>query len=514
MTKIKTLFLCLFFLGTFVFCEEFDKSIQRELNVTVNAFDYVLDPFLANYAAEAQILNALYEGLFSYHPQTLEPVPCLAESFKISRNKLTWTFILREGIKFSNGKPITAHDVKRSWLTELNPKTNAPFASLLDCIEGASLFRNGLASEDKVAITVKDEKTLVVRMTSPTGHFSKLLCHHSFAVVSDEPEVYSGPFIMTEYTEEKIILKKNPEYWNAQNVALPGVNIILCADEEQNTFNFNAGKTDWVDGTVNASSILDKNAISLGTQFGTEYLFFKSEKSPWNTDDARNALLYAIPWEELRKNHLVPADTFMIALRGYPDINGIADTDLDYANTLLEKAQIKQNGIIPPVKMAISDTKYSREMAEILEAAFEKIGVSLVVQKTPLSRYLDSIASWDADIFTYSWIGDFADPLAFLELFRGDSSLNVSAWKNPQFDSILKDASAITDEQKRYEKLAEAEQLLLDSGEIIPISHPVSFNVVDFSSVCGWFDNALDIHPFKYIYFKETEQSLLIVKAN
>ena len=243
-------------------------------------------------------------------------------------------------------------------------------------------------------------------------------------------------------------------------------------------------------------------------------MFFKSEKSPWNTDDARNALLYAIPWEELRKNHLVPADTFMIALRGYPDVNGVGDTDLEYALSLLEKADIKKDGKIPPVKMAISDTKYSREMSEILDKAFEKIGVRLEVQKTPLNRYLDSITNWDADIFTYSWIGDFADPLAFLELFRGDSSLNVTAWKNDEYDAIIKEASGITDEEKRYEKLAQAEQLLLDSGEIIPVSHPVSFNVVDFTSVCGWFDNALDIHPFKYIYFKETEQTLLIVKAD
>jgi oligopeptide transport system substrate-binding protein len=514
MTKLKAIILCFFLSVTLLYGGDFDKSVQRTLNVTVNAFEYVLNPFLANYASEAQILNALYEGLFSYHPQTLEPVPCLAESYKISRNKLTWTFNLRDGIKFSNGKPVTSHDIKRSWLTVLSPETDAPFASLLDCIEGATLYRTGQAEADKVGIIAKDDKTLVVRLVSPTGHFSKLLCHHSFSAVSEEMNVYSGAFVLESCSPEKIVLKKNPEYWNAENVAIPGVNIILSGDEEQNTFNFNAGLTDWVDGTVQAENILDKSALALGTQFGTEYLFFKSEKSPWNTDDARNALLYAIPWEELRKNHLVPADTFMIALRGYPDVNGIADTDLDYAVSLLEKANLKKNGVLPPVKIAISDTKYSREMTEILDKAFEKIGVTLEVQKTPLNRYLDSIANWDADIFTYSWIGDFADPLAFLELFRGNSSLNVTAWKNDKYDSILKEAACLTDEQKRYEKLAEAEQILLDSGEIIPVSHPVSFNVVDFTSVCGWFDNALDIHPFKYIYFKETEQTLLIVKAD
>ncbi|MBO7135029.1 MAG: hypothetical protein J6V73_00210 [Spirochaetaceae bacterium] len=119
-----------------------------------------------------------------------------------------------------------------------------------------------------------------------------------------------------------------------------------------------------------------------------------------------------------------------------------------------------------------------------------------------------------ADLFNYIWIGDFADPLAFLELFRSSSSLNVTGWKNSKYDAMLEDAAKITDAAKRYEKLAEAEQLLLDDGAIYPISRTLSVNIIDFDTVKGWFDNALDIHPLKYLKFVMPDPRANVVKAN
>ena len=102
-----------------------------------------------------------------------------------------------------------------------------------------------------------------------------------------------------------------------------------------------------------------------------------------------------------------------------------------------------------------------------------------------------------------SWIGDFADPLAFLELFRPASSLNDSGWNNPAFEQLIVDASSCKQTKDRYAKLAEAEKVLLGDGVILPVAHNPSLNVIDTNGITGWYANALDIHPFKFVRFSQ-----------
>ena len=104
-------------------------------------------------------------------------------------------------------------------------------------------------------------------------------------------------------------------------------------------------------------------------------------------------------------------------------------------------------------------------------------------------------------MFIYTWIGDFADPLAFLELFRGDSTLNDSGWKNAEYDRLINEAAGAGDEE-RYKLLGQAETILLDSCMVIPVHHPVISNVIDKNTCGGWTENAFDIHPLKYLYKK------------
>ncbi|MBO4547288.1 MAG: peptide ABC transporter substrate-binding protein, partial [Treponema sp.] len=98
-------------------------------------------------------------------------------------------------------------------------------------------------------------------------------------------------------------------------------------------------------------------------------------------------------------------------------------------------------------------------------------------------------------------------PLAFLELFRGNSSMNDSHWIDQDFDKLLDQAAWTNESKERNALLAKAEDILLSSGEVIPISHPVTCAVIDLNSVGGWISNAMDIHPFKSIYFKKVEET-------
>lgn len=503
MTKKHICLILLAVLATSLFA--FDIALQRQYVILQGKFDYNLNPHQSSYASEAQILTGLYEGLFSYNPWTLEPVPAIAESYKISRNKKIWTFTIREDAVYSDGTPITPEEIKRSWLELLSPDSDAPFASLLDCIEGAEAYRTGNGSADDVAITTTDNK-LVVTLATPTEHFSKILCHHAFSAVPEEEGVFSGPFTLTEQTDDEIILTKNPLYWDAENVALPSIRIVLSDDTEENTFQYNLGAYDWASDTISAAKVYEANTINLAAEFGTEFLFFMTDKEPWNDPEIREALFLAAPWDKLRDGYYISAETLLLPLSGYPSVDGFTDTDIEEAKRIIADSGLSEEELT--LTYAVSNSAHSIEQAELLAEAWAEIGVTLNIEPVPPLIYLASFDVLGADLYSYNWIGDFADPVAFLELFRSTSSLRETAWTSQEYDDLLTEASMLTNAQDRYKKLAEAEQLLLDSYVIMPLAHSVSLNIIDLQTTGGWYINSLDIHPFKYMYINQTDTAI------
>ena len=477
---------------------------QRGIVIIDTVHDYNLDPHTASYTTEAQLLTGLYEGLFSYDPITLEPKNAICQSYKTSSDKLRWTFTLEKNVKFSDGSPITAETIKTSWINLLKTP-DAPFASLLDCIEGAEGLRKGEGDASNVKIRAKDDYTLIVTLREPTEHLPSILCHHALSAVSERDAVYSGPYTLKSYAQNKLELVKNQKYRDRENVNIPSITILQSDDEVENAHLFNTGEADWVISNASIQHIINPNAINITAEFGTTYLFFKQNNKKWNTKEFRKALLQAIPYNKLRKDYAVPATTLVYPLSNYPKVAGIDDTDEEEALELAKKARIKAGiGETETIQIifAIADSEYMKRWASILKEAWEPLGVSLVVQVTPFERYNDSIPGWNADIFSYSWIGDYADPLAFLELFRGGSSLNVSGYSDSRYDSLLSEAAKAESAKDHYKSLSLAEQYLLNDSMVIPISHPISLHIIDKDSIGGWQANALDIHPLKYLYIK------------
>lgn len=482
---------------------------QREISICAPLHSYDMNPYTAAFTAEAQLFTGLYEGLFSYDPADLSPLPAVCSSYKISRNKKRWTFVIRENAKFSDGSPITAFDVKDSWITLLSVP-DAPFASLLDSITGAAAFRQGKGAAEDVRIEARDKATLVVHLDEPLGHFPKILCHHAFSIMSKKENVYSGAFVLESKSSDEIVLKKNDFYWDAGSVKIPGVKIQLSDDYAENAFLFNTGEFDWVMGNAEAEKIIEKSKVQVGAEFGTLYLFFKNGNYPWNKKEFRDALLEAVPYDRLRENFNVKAETFIYPLPGYPGVTGIADYDQADAIKMMNEAK-QANGI--PLEetlvlvFAVTNDGYVKKLADILKEAWLPLGVDLQIQTTVSDRYNASIPSWNADLFYYSWIGDFADPLAFLELFRGNSSLNVAGFKDERFDNLLLEAARQDNVSERYRLMAKAEQLLLDESVVIPVSHPISAHLIDLCEIGGWQVNGLDLHPLKYLYIKSLPSS-------
>lgn len=514
--KLKSLFIpAVISIGSFLYSQtalpesEINPELQENFTIVSSAHNYDLNPHTASYSAEAQILTGLYEGLFTYDPITLDPTYALAKSYRISRDKKRWTFILRDDAKFSDGTEITAQNFVDSWITLLEEKF-APYSSLFDIVEGASDFREGKINKEQVGIKALDAYTLSVHLNAPASHLTKLLCMPSFSVTK-EAGVYSGPFVLEQYTESGMILLKNENYYDSKKVPLSKITILFSNDENENTYNYNTGNIDWLSSNFNNDRLLTRDSLQLYAEFATQFFFFKlNENSIWNKVEFRQALLEAVPWDELRANTYVPATTLVYPLNGYRQPQGYVFTDKAEAALMLNDAK-KANNISfeqrLSIRFAIPDTEYMNTKAELLKKAWSEIGVDLEIIKVPEYAYLSNIPSLEADLFSYTWIGDFADPLAFLELFRGNSTLNVSLWSNKEYDSLLNESCLYSDENHN-QLLSKAEQILLDEAVILPIQHPVSLNIINLNVVGGWSINAFDIHPLKYLFKRESKDKI------
>lgn len=489
-------------LGTSLFGGEIDKSfVILESETTHN-----LNPHLTSRSEDVQILSGLYEGLFSYNPQSLEPVPAIASTYKISRDKKRWTFTINPEACFSNGEKITAESVRKSWIRMLsNPA--APYVSLLDVVEGAAKFRNGQCTEEELGIYAVDVNTLLVHLVKPANYLPRLLCHAAFSVVYPTEGVYSGPYILKEESDKVTVLTKNPYYWDKDNVFMEQITFIQSSNADENAYFYNTGMVDLVSCYTNYDKIINKDSIQFNAQFGTTFFFFRSasrkgvENSIWDKKEFRLALLEAFPWEQFRKNYYFPAETYVYPLKGYPNVEGYNYTDKIEAKKIMSAAREKYD--IPKDKkltllLEIPQNSFSKEDIKLISEAWKELGVTLKVKETPNYKYYEGLPASKADMCSYSWIGDFVDPLAFLELFRSDSSLNESGWKNEKFDSYL-DEAAIVSDAERFNLLGQAETLLLDEGIVIPVHHPPAFNIINMEEFSGWSPNAFDLHPLKCI---------------
>lgn len=493
--------------------DKLPQELQQNFIIVESVRAHELNPQITNYSSDSQILNGLFEGLFTLSPISLEPQYAIAKEFKISRDKKRWTITLRDDAFFSNGEKITAESVRDSWLRMLaNPAS--PYSSLFDIVRGAEAFRMGQTDFSEVGIYASAENVLSIYLNAPANYLPKILCHTAFSITHSNPEVYSGPYELEIVAERKYILKKNPYYWDSKNVTLERITFVQSDNADDNTYYYNTGAVDWVTGQVNQQKLLDLKAIQLSATFGTGYLYFKmSSKKPadskcskvWDLPEFRNAVLEAFPWEQIHKKYLIPASTLVYPLSGYPQIDGFDYTDAIEASLKMKDARAKykvaEDEVIPLV-MHVFENEFTEEDEKLIRESLEPLGIALEIRKIPSYMYYATIAAADADILVTSWIGDFADPLAFLELFRGGSTMNDSGWKNDRFDSLLEEAAS-AGESERLNLLGKAENILLDEGMVLPLYRSVSSSVIDLSEVGGWYVNAFDVHPLKYLYKKQ-----------
>lgn len=466
--------------------------------------------FLAN---EAQVFTALYEGLFSYHPLTMEPVPALAEKWVLSEDKKQWTFTIRGSARYWNGDPVRAEDFRAAWLSLLDPARDSPYSSLFDVIEGAKEFRLGTVKDSsRVGIIAEGDKTLIVRLNSPAAFFPSMLCHHSFSPIhpsminvenwSAKPPVSNGPFYVQENTADTLVLVKNERYWDASRVSLNTITFRYTQDPDEAAALWNSGEARWISGDVNYETLTDRSGILVNAMFATHYYFIRSAKAPWNDYRVRKALSLALPWEQLREGHHLPATTLIYPIPGYPEVAGLETADIAQARQLLVEAGYPGGKGLPELVIRLTPAMEAARIGGLMAAAWmQELGLRVKIDVVPSAQYFPSLKRNDYEVGFSTWIGDFADPYTFLQMWRSDSNLNDARLNDLDYEALM-DKSMTEEGTQRFATLAEAEKLLLDRGSVLPISYSSALNVIDMNELDGWYPNALDIHPFKYLAFK------------
>jgi len=492
---------------------------RDELTVVFSRHDVELDFRKSYFASEAQIFTALYEGLFSYHPLTLEPVPAAADRWELSEDKKQWTFTIRQTARFSNGDTVRAEDFRAAWLSLLEPGRDSPYSSLFDVIEGARDFRNGIEKDpNKVGIQATGLKTLVIKLNSPASFFPAMLCHHSFSPIHPSmlnkdswspsgaanwtPPVSNGPFVINTMDDDGIAMSKNNLYWDRNRVSLNKINIKFTDTAEEAAYLWNSGEGRWIAGDVDLDALTDRSGIQVNVMFATHYYYIRSEDKPWDDYRIRRAMVLVLPWEEIRQSYYLPAETLIFPITGYPRVQGITEANYEEAERLMSEAGYSGGIGMPELVIRLTPSREAARVGSLMASAWkDNLGLNVRVEIIPYERYFIAMKESGYIIGSSTWIGDFADPYTFLQMWRQDSNLNDAHHYDAEYEALI-EKSMLEEGEVRLATLAEAEKLLLDRGVVLPIYHSPAVNIVDTNELDGWYPNALDIHPFKYISFK------------
>lgn len=493
--------LCLFLL-VISGCGFTDSKVNKRekvLNLSLDNDIPDLNQVLTTDGISFSILNNVMEGLFRLDENN-EPQPAMAEKVDISDDKLTYTFHLRDDIKWSNGEPVTANDFKYSWLRAMHPDTSGAYADILyNYIEGGEEYFEGKVDESKVAIEVKDEKTLEVTLKAPSPFFLGLTAfatyfplnetfinevgEDKFALTADAI-LYNGPFVLTEYDQaEGVTLEKNSEYWDKDNVDVDKVTLKVIKEKSTALNLYESGELDRVYlSSADVDTYRDSDEFGTETEFISWFLQFNFLEKPFDNVNIRKAFQLAYDPEQLTKtvlnNGSEPAYGLVAAgvhgndEKTFRELSGdIVQPDYDKAKEFLEKG-LEEIGELPKIELLTADDTVAKDTATFLQSEFKKnLNVDVDITTKPYSGRIETMRESDYVMGISRWGADYNDPMDILSLWDGDPLSGLRGnYFNEKYKRLIDDASNESDEEKRLKMLIEAEHIMLeDDGTLGPL---------------------------------------------
>lgn len=450
-----------------------------------------LDPQIAFDAYSNNILNNFMEGLVRLGKDHT-PEPAIAERWDISDDGKTYTFHIRDDVFWSNGDPVTAAEFEFAWKRLADPETGSAAAFLTYLIEGAEAFNSGEGERDDMQVKALDEKTLEVTLESPQAYFLSIISNPSFfpvhqATVEANPDfaknadtlVSNGPFVITEWKHDsEVVMKKNENYWDADNVKLDGVVWKMINDENTEYQMYQTGELHTSDVPADLSKqLFESGEVQVTDQSGTYFYRFNVEMEPFQNKNIRKAFSMAVDREaiveHITKNKEKPAYGFVAY--GFPDpaggdfrdVGGDLQTyDPEEAKRLLEKG-MKEEGYteLPPITLTYNTDDIHKKIAEALQAMFkDTLGVEVELANQEWSVFLEAQKNLELQFSRSSFLADFADPINYLEGFQTGNAMNRTGWSNKEYDQLIRDAFKEADEAKRFEMMHRAEEILLEEA--------------------------------------------------
>lgn len=446
----------------------------------------------------------LFDGLTRYD-ENQEIKPAIAESWQVSADGLTYTFKLRDA-KWGNSEPIKAQDFVFSWLRALAPETASEYAYQLFYVQGAEDYNSGDGKKEDVAIKALDDKTLQVVLDQPAPQFLGLTAFYTLYPVYEksvstggswftDPARYisNGPFKMVSWEHnQKIVLERNPDYWDAANVKLKKLEIYLI-DSVDTGFNmFKTGQLDFQEEVPvqEIAAMKDNKELQIAPDTSIYFYRFNVTSKPFDDARVRKALAMVIDRKQLVDNVLMAGEkpAFAFVPFGFKDADGkdfrqnsgnLFEENLTEAQKLLAEAGYPEGKGFPKATILFNTSENHKKIAEAIQQMWQKnLGIEISLQSTEWQVYLDREESGDYDIARAGWTPDYLDPMSFIDLFVTGGGNNYTGWGNAAYDALVDESNAGSDQKARMEAMHKAEKILMDEMPVIPVYFYTNANLI------------------------------------
>ncbi len=500
-SKLSPLLICLSFAWPALAAQLADK---QEIRIGNGTEPRELDPAISTGVPESHIEDNLFEGLCSYDPFTLAPLPGAAESWQISADATVYTFKLRPNLKWSDGKPLDANDFVYSWRRTLDPKTASEYAYQLYYIKNGAAFNKGkLKDATQLGVVAKDARTLVVTLERPTPYFLNLTSFHTLYPVprhviekhkqgwtKEGNMVSNGPYKLAEWRINKHIkIVPNPHYWDKERLKIKVAYFMPIENENTEEKAFVSGQLHM---TTTVPSIKipyykdlkkrdPKRAVYQSTpMLGTYYYRFNVTKKPTDDQRVRKALSLTIDRrlivDKITKGDQVPAWSFVppnTAGYTYPRTyikDSPSQQDLATAQQLMKAAGYPNGKGFPKIDLLYNTSEGHKKIAVAIQQMWKKhLGIEIGILNQEWKVYLNTVRALNYNVSRGGWIGDYLDPNTFLNMYVTGGGHNNLGFSNQQYDNYIKMAASELDHSKRLQYFRKAEDILIEEVAIIPI---------------------------------------------
>jgi oligopeptide transport system substrate-binding protein len=530
MKKIAVLMAVIMLLGIAASGCTTQQTAASELAVHVGSEPDIIDPALNSAVDGATLLVHAFEGLMTLDRDGT-PVEAQAESYTISDDGLTYTFKLRDGLKWSDGTEITAEDFVYSWNRAIDPETAADYAYMFESIDG---YETGTLN-----VSAPDSKTIVVKLKAVTPYFLELCAFPTFFPVRKDiveanpdtwtldPKTYigNGPYMLDEWVHDShMIYKKNPNYWNASAITGPDrIKFLLMDDANAILAAFQNEEILFADDMPNdeISAWRDKPEFYIEGQLGTYYVSFNVTKPHLDNPKVRQALTLAVDREYICVNigqagqqpagayvptglsDADPTKEFRNVGGNYYDPSSAAyEANLEKAKQLLAEAGYPNGEGLPTFEYLYNESTGHQLIGEALQDMWKKIGVNITLVSQEWNTFLNTRKNGEYEIARNGWLGDYNDPISFLDMWISGSGNNDAQWSNSEYDAIISKVKSSSDRAERMSLMHQAEDIIFDEWMLCPIYYYVDIYLKS-EKLDGFYSSPLGYKYFMYTTIKD-----------